>query len=135
VFGQTPQGKEAWLAAHDHGDTLMVGDGINDALVVERAHCSGTPAIDRPFMAARSDFYFITPGLSPVRMALRASRALRRLVHRNIAVAVFYNLTTVALAYAGLMSPLLCAVVMPVTSLTIVLATVFSLSKTASANA
>ena len=34
--------------------------------------CAGTPAIDRPFMAARSDFYFVTPGLRPIRAALHA---------------------------------------------------------------
>ena len=125
--GQTPAAKAQWLAAHDRGDTLFIGDGINDSLVVERATCSGTPAIDRPFMAARSDFYFTTPGLAPVRRALDVARSLARTTRRNLAIAVAYNVITVSLAYAGLMSPLLCAVIMPVSSLTVVGATVLGL--------
>lgn len=126
---RSPEGKAAWARANDPAHTLMVGDGINDSLVVDEALCSGTPAIDRPFMAARSDFYFITPGLRPVRLALRAARTLARVVRRNLAVAVTYNVLAVGLAWAGLMSPLLCAVLMPLSSLSIVLATVASLSE------
>jgi Cu2+-exporting ATPase len=128
VAGQTPEGKAAWLAVHDHGDTLMLGDGINDSLAVAAAHCSGTPAVDRPFLAARSDFYLVTAGLRPIRFALAASRRLDQVVKKILAGALAYNAVAVALAYAGLMSPLLCAVFMPLSSLTIILATTSSLS-------
>ncbi len=128
VGGMSPEGKAAWAAGHDRRDLLMIGDGINDSLVVSAAHCSGTPAVDRPFMAARSDFYFVTAGLRPVRLALAAARALDRVRRRNLTIALAYNAVAVALAYAGLMSPLLCAVFMPVSSLTTVLTTALSLS-------
>jgi Cu2+-exporting ATPase len=121
--------KAAWIRARDRGDTLMVGDGINDSLVVSEAHCSGTPAIDRPFMAARSDFYFVTPGLGPIRLALEASRTLARVIRRNLAIAVSYNALTVGLAYTGRMSPVLCAILMPLSSLTVIAFTAASLSK------
>ena len=125
----TPEAKARFLEVHDHADTLMIGDGINDSLAVARAFCSGTPAIDRPFMPARSDFFFTTPGLRPIRLALLASRELSRVTRRNLAFAVAYNAISISLAYAGLMSPLLCAVVMPVSSLSIVAATLASLSE------
>ncbi len=129
VGGQTPADKARWLDAHDLHDTLMVGDGINDALAVERAFCSGTPAVDRPFMPARTDFYVVAPGLRPVGLALRAAHALARIHRRNLGIALAYNAVTVGLALAGRMSPLLCAVVMPASSLSILLATVASLSQ------
>lgn len=129
VFGgKSPQGKAKFVAAFDRGDVLFLGDGINDALVADVATCSGTPAIDRPFMAARTDFYVVTPGLSPIRLALEVARRVRRVVHLNIAIAAIYNLVTVGLALAGHMSPLLCAVLMPLASLTTVFATTASLS-------
>ncbi len=118
IGGVSPRGKDDWLRAHDHRDLLMIGDGINDTLVVEHAFCSGTPAVDRPFMAARSDFYFMTPGLSPIRLALRAAKAVAWVRSMNLGIAIAYNLVAVTLAYAGLMSPLLCAVLMPLSSLT-----------------
>ena len=124
----SPEQKAAWIRRHDEQDTLMMGDGLNDGLAVTDAHCSGTPAIDRPFIAARSDFYLVTSGLAPVRQALEASRLLRRVVQRNLAVALAYNTVAVALAIAGLMSPLVCAILMPLSSLSVILSTTASLS-------
>ncbi len=133
AFGsRSPEGKAAWLhklALSDGKKTLFVGDGINDSLVAEEAYCAGTPAIDRPFMAARCDFYFVSPGLGPVRAALHMGKRLGRVVRTNLAIAIFYNLITVTLALAGLMTPLWCAVLMPVSSLTTVLATTAQLTR------
>jgi len=55
-----------------------VGDGVNDALALDRAHASGTPAIDRPFVPARADFFFVTPGLAPIRLARPCSCGCQR---------------------------------------------------------
>jgi len=129
--GRSPEEKAQWMRLHRHRDhqdeghakMLFVGDGINDSLVAEEAYCAGTPAIDRPFMAARSDFYFVTSGLRPIRYALLAAKRLARTVRLNLLVALFYNAITLSFALAGLMTPLLCAVLMPVSSLSTVLLT------------
>jgi len=125
-----PSEKAAWLCARDRQDTLVIGDGINDGPAIAQAYCSGTPAIDRPFLAARSDFYLVGAGIAPVRRALEAARRLRRVVVISLGVALAYNAVTIALAYAGLMTPLLCAVLMPTSSLTTILAVIVSLSGT-----
>jgi P-type Cu2+ transporter len=80
-------------------------------------------------MAARCDFYFVSPGLGPIRAALHMSKRLARVVRTNLAIAIFYNAITVMLALAGLMTPLWCAVLMPVSSLTTVLATTAQLTR------
>jgi Cu2+-exporting ATPase len=128
VGGASPDEKARFIERHDRRDTWMIGDGINDGLAVERAFCSATPAIDRPFMPARVDAWFVTAGLRPVRLALRVARRLAAVHRRNLTVATVYNVGTVALSITGHMSPLLCAVVMPLTSLSILLATMASLS-------
>ena len=112
----------------DHGDTLFVGDGVNDALALGRAHLSGTPAVDRPFVPSRADFFFVTPGLAPIRLALRSARALAQVVRADLVIALAYNVVTVSLAMWGRMSPLACAVLMPLSSLTTIGATVAVLS-------
>lgn len=129
IYAQhSPRAKAAWVRQNDAPRMLFVGDGINDGLAAVEAGTSGTPAIDRPFMAARTDFYFVTPGLRPVRLALEASRALAHVVHRNLGMAIAYNAAAIALAWTGHMSPLAAAVFMPLSSLTVVVGTVFSLS-------
>jgi Cu2+-exporting ATPase len=118
--GCSPKDKAAWLRTHDGAHALMVGDGVNDALAVAEAQCSATPAIDRPFLPARTDFYFTSPGLGAVGAALRASRDLAAIVRRNLVFAVGYNVLAVGAALAGLMAPWLAAIVMPLSSIVVV---------------
>jgi P-type Cu2+ transporter len=134
AFGAAdPNEKARWIRERGGADVLFVGDGINDALAADAALVSGTPAIDRPFLASKADFYFITPGLSPIGAALAIARRLRVVVRRNLAIALAYNAVAVSLAFAGLMSPLLAAVLMPVSSITTVLATVHAMRERAEA--
>ena len=129
VAGCTPAGKAAWASAHDHGDLLFLGDGINDAPAAAIATCSGTPAAGRTFLAARSDFFLLGEGLAGVRLALRGARSVRRRTTRNLALAVAYNAGALGLCFSGLMSPIAAAVLMPVSSVIAVLSTVRDLSR------
>jgi Cu2+-exporting ATPase len=127
--GCSPARKAAWIAAHSPTETLMVGDGINDALAMQSAHCGATPAIDRPFLPARTDFYFTTPGLLAIGTALRAARDVASVVRTNLAFAVAYNALVVSLALAGAMQPWLAAIVMPLSSVVVVLRTSASMAR------
>jgi Cu2+-exporting ATPase len=123
----SPEDKARWIDAHASEPTLFVGDGINDGLAADHAALSGTPAIDRPFLPARTDFFFVTPGLAPIRALLEGGRALRRVAKRNLVFAIAYNALVVSLAIAGLMRPWLAAIAMPASSLLVIAATTYSL--------
>ena len=109
------------------GDTLMIGDGINDALAFAAAACTGTPAVDRPTLPARADFYFLGVGLGPIALALALARKTHAVIRRNLGLAALYNAVVLGLSFGGLMTPLRCAIAMPLSSLLILLATVHSL--------
>ncbi|MFW2388429.1 MAG: heavy metal translocating P-type ATPase [Polyangiales bacterium] len=128
IGGQTPEQKAAYVRAHDPARTLLVGDGLNDQVAMREAACSGTPAVNRPFMASRCDFYFVSPGLHPVAQVLRASDGLAHVVRRILAFAITYNFVAVSLAMAGLMRPWVAAVLMPLSSLITLAYTVVMLS-------
>lgn len=115
--GQSPQDKADFVAAHDPEHTLMVGDGLNDHLALLEARCAGTPAIDRPFVANRCDFYLSASGLAPIRRAFEVATWLRRTQRRLLWIALVYNAGAIALAFSGHMSPWLAAVLMPASSL------------------
>ena len=125
---QSPEAKAALVASLDREDTLFVGDGINDSLAFERAYCAGTPAVDRPVLPGKSDFFLLGEGISGVREALRVAAKLRIVVRRNLGVALVYNGLAVAASLAGAMTPLRAALVMPLSSLTVILLTVASLA-------
>lgn len=126
----SPEQKRDWISSHSKKSILFLGDGINDSLAAQEAVCSGTPALDRPFMASHCDFYLGTEKLAPLRSALKGSQNLHAAIRRNLIFALAYNLCAVSLAWAGLMSPWLAAVLMPTSSILVVTATTFSLSRT-----
>jgi Cu2+-exporting ATPase len=113
----TPQAKADWFAAHGADEALMLGDGANDSLAFDRALCRGTPVVHRGVLERKADFYYLGRGIGGVR-ALFDVNAVRRRVQTMILVfSVAYNFLAVGLAVAGLMSPLLAAILMPVNSL------------------
>lgn len=114
---QSPEDKARYVAEHEPARTLLVGDGLNDRVAMNTAACSGTPAVNRPFMASRCDFYFVSPGLRPVAQVLRASDEVTHLVRQLLFFAIAYNAVAVTIAMAGLMKPWIAAVLMPLSSL------------------
>lgn len=122
-----PEAKAARV--HGLGDgVMMVGDGLNDSPSFDKALCRATPAVDHAVMPAKSDFYFLGDGIEAVRRALRVARRLRRVQRDNLIFAAIYNLGAVALALAGLVNPIVAAVLMPISSLTVVGMTTVRLS-------
>ena len=122
----SPEDKAAYVRRL--GDAVLyLGDGVNDAPAFAAALCAGTPAIERPVMPSRSDFFLVGVGLDPIRDALEAAAKLRRVVRRVLALSLGYNVVAVAIAFAGWMSPVKAAIFMPVSSLSVLLITGLSL--------
>lgn len=127
IGGQRPEQKAALVAKLDAHDTLYLGDGVNDALAFECALIAGTPAIDRPVMPARSDFFLIGEGLSPIKESLARATHLRAVVKKVLTVSLTYNAFAIGLALLGKMSPLLAAITMPASTLTLLVITIVGL--------
>jgi len=113
----TPQAKADWLAEHGADDALMLGDGANDSLAFDRALCRGTPVVHRGVLEWKADFYYLGRGIGGVRALFEVNAVRRRVQTWILIFSVVYNLLAVGLAVAGLMSPLLAAILMPVNSL------------------
>lgn len=126
--GLDPEAKAARVRALDAHDTLMVGDGINDSPSFEAALCAATPAVDRPVLPGKADFFFLGDGIAALRRALEAAGRLRRVVRDNLILAAVYNLAAVALCFAGLVSPVVAAILMPLSSVGVVTLTAWRLS-------
>jgi Cu2+-exporting ATPase len=127
VGGLSPQGKADWLREHGGAhNAILVGDGVNDHPGFDVALCSGTPAVEHPALSSRADFYFLTAGVGCVRTALHAAHQLRRTVKNVRAIALTYNVLSVAACMAGWVSPVLAAIAMPASSILILLYTVRS---------
>ena len=126
--GLSPEAKAKRVRELDAEDTLMVGDGLNDSPSFEVAFCAATPAIDRPVLPGKADFFFLGDGIASLRRSLAAAKQLRRVVKDNLLIAIVYNVGAVALCMTGQVTPVVAAILMPLSSVTVVSLTAIRLS-------
>ncbi|MDP2271550.1 MAG: heavy metal translocating P-type ATPase metal-binding domain-containing protein [Archangium sp.] len=129
IGGLSPEAKAEQVKKLSHADALYLGDGVNDALAFEAALAAGTPAIDRPVMPSKSDFFLVGEGLAPIQTALEEAHRLRRVIRRVLTISLAYNVLAISCALLGVMTPVAAAISMPASTLTLLLITVSSLRR------
>ena len=99
----------------------MIGDGLNDTAALAHAHASIAPASALDASRAASDIVLLREDLTTIPQAIRIARAARSRMRENFAIAASYNLIAVPLALAGIATPLMAALAMSASSITVVL--------------
>jgi len=122
----SPGDKAALVTALGAGETLFVGDGVNDALAFERAAIAGTPVLDRPTLPARADFVVTSGHLGPVAELVYLAQRVRTITLRNVAIAAVYNALALVAGIQGWLSPVVAALAMPASSLLVLALTTLS---------
>lgn len=100
---------------------LMVGDGLNDTAALAAATVSISPASALDAARVASDIVLMGRDIAPIAEALQVARKSTARIKENFSISFLYNVVAVPIALVGLATPLLAALAMSVSSITVML--------------
>ncbi len=116
--GLTPEEKQAAIKSiSEKHTTLYIGDGINDLPALRQANLAGAPFANLNLVTEDVDFLFTDETMSYLPRIISMAKIRQRLSHQLILYTILYNVTVVAIAASGHMSPLIAAIIMPLSSI------------------
>ncbi len=121
--GASPEDKLRAIEAYaQQGPVVMVGDGVNDAAAIARATVGVGVRGGAEACLAAADVFLAREGLSSLVTLIEGAARVMGVIRRDIVFSLAYNLVGATLAIAGVIDPLIAAILMPASSLTVVLA-------------
>lgn len=99
---------------------MMVGDGLNDAGALQQSDAGVAVVEDISSFSPASDVIVAAAVVPRLTEALRYCRACVRVVRASFLISGLYNAVGIAIAAQGLLSPVICAILMPLSSITVV---------------
>lgn len=99
---------------------MMVGDGLNDAAAMGCANVSVAVTNDTSTLVPACDVVMPAGLLHRLPAILKFAGSMITVIRANLIFTIAYNVLGIALALAGLLTPVLTAIMMPVSSLVVV---------------
>lgn len=100
--------------------SCMVGDGLNDTVALASAHASVAPGTALDAARSAADVVLLRGSLEKLPHLFRTARMAVRLSKQNFAIAALYNAIAIPIAVAGYATPLMAALAMSFSSITVI---------------
>jgi Cu+-exporting ATPase len=128
-FNQTPTDKKSYIEdlKAKGKKVLMIGDGLNDAGALAQSHAGISIADDVFSFSPASDAILESSEFRQLGRFLAFTKTSMRVIRSSFVISFFYNVIGLSFAVSAMLSPLIAAILMPLSSVSIVAFTTFSI--------
>ena len=121
-FNQSPHDKLEYIRERQEAGrkVMMVGDGLNDAGALRQSHAGVAVVESISAFSPASDVIMSAGMVRRIPELLRFARGTSVVVQASFLISALYNVVGVSIAASGRLAPIVCAILMPVSSITVV---------------
>jgi Cu+-exporting ATPase len=121
-FNQTPVDKLSYVQElkRKGRNVIMIGDGLNDAGALLKADIGITIADDIYHFSPACDAILQSSEFGRLQEYLNFSKSALKIVYASYVISFLYNLIGLSFAIQGLLSPVVAAILMPLSSISVV---------------
>ncbi len=136
LFNQKPEEKMNYVAAlkHQGNKVMMIGDGLNDAGALRKADVGIAVSDDTNNFSPACDAILDGTSFAKIPAFIALAKSSKKVIIFTFIVSILYNFIGLAYSVQGILSPVVAAILMPISSISIVLLATVSTSLIAKRN-
>lgn len=121
-FNQAPADKLNFIQTLQKKDkkVVMIGDGLNDAGALKAAQIGVSVTENTAHFSPASDVIMDASVFDQLPKYLKFSKQTLRVIHGSFVISLIYNIIGLSFAVQGTLSPLMAAVLMPISSVSVI---------------
>jgi len=121
-FRQMPEDKLQFVKSLQQQGALvtMIGDGLNDAGALLQSNCGITISEEVNNFSPACDVILKADSFSKLSSLLKLTERSRQIIYISFGISLLYNVVGVGLAIQGLMQPVFAAILMPLSTISII---------------
>lgn len=122
LFNQTPANKLNFIQSlqQQNKKVVMIGDGLNDAGALKAAHVGISVTENTAHFSPASDVIMDAEVFSNFPKYFAFAKHTLTVIHISFVISLIYNIVGLSFAVQGTLSPLFAAVLMPISSVTVI---------------